>query len=52
METSMLEFPREWGKQAKTGTDDGNGIPDTIRAIGWLKQDRIAIAHPVPIKLN
>lgn len=52
---NVLEFPSDW--ESKTGQgwdiDDGShNIPDVIRAIGWLKQDRIPIAHPSPVVLR
>lgn len=30
---------------------DGNS-PDIIKAIGWLKHDKIALAHPIPVVLQ
>ena len=51
----VLGLPREWESKTAQGSGswpwDGNS-PDIIKAIGWLKHDRIALAHPIPVVLQ
>ena len=47
-----LTLPDEWKEKSGDWDHDSTDVPDTIRAIGYLKERRIPIAHPSPIKVG
>ena len=50
---NALGFPEaEWRDKIGKGWNSQNDIPDIMKAIAWLKDLRIPIAHPAPIHLT
>ena len=50
---NALGFPEaEWRDKTGQGWNSQNDIPDTMKAIEWLKDLRIPIAHPASIHLT
>ena len=47
-----LNLPDEWKEKSGDWDHDSTDVPDIIRAIGYLKERRIPIAHPSPIKVG
>ena len=47
-----LQLPVQW--KTKSGSWDirDPNVPQILRAIGYLKKDRVTVAHPSPIKLS
>ena len=47
-----LQFDAEWKAKAADWDFDDYDVPQILQAIGYLKEDRITVAHPSPIKLS
>ena len=47
-----LQLPREWKKKSGDWDFQDRDVPQILRAIGYLKKDRVTVAHPSPIKLS
>ena len=47
-----LNLPHEWMEMSGDWDLDDPDVPDIIRAIGYLKEKRIPIAHPKEIKVD
>ena len=47
-----LQLPEEWKTRSGGWNNDDRRVPPIIRAIGYLKKDRVTVAHPSPIKLS
>ena len=47
-----LHFPEEWKTKSEKWKINDCRVPPIIRAIGYLKKCRVAVAHPSPIKLS
>ena len=47
-----IEFPAEWKTESGLWEIKENDEPPDLAAIGILKQERIPVAHPIPISLT
>ena len=47
-----LKLPGKWKEKPGNWKPDDRSVPQVIRAIGLLKQNRVSVAHPSPINLT